>query len=71
MVGSKPHVECARNREQLVLEQLDDPAIIHSAGPVHPAMVSVLHPTCKFNRCLLAQGHPYAGGAWDMLEKPT
>ena len=60
--------------QKLPLDQLDDPAIIHFSGPLHPSMVNVLAPylqpfVAKPWGYAGAPGHPHAKDWWDMLEK--
>lgn len=61
-------------RQKLPLEQLNDPAIVHFTGPVHPFASSVLHPYLRPTQAKPwgfggAPGNPYEKEWWEMLEK--
>ena len=61
-------------REKLCLKGLDDPAIVHFTGPVHPPVATVLNPyvqpyTAKPWGYAGAPGHPYEREWWEVLEK--
>ena len=73
--GLGTYAECSSvDRERLCLAEMQDPAIIHFTGPVHPPLKVVLNPyvqpfTAKPWGYAGAQGHPYDTAWWDMSEK--
>ncbi|KAN0092929.1 glycosyltransferase family 8 protein [Tylopilus felleus] len=75
--GLGTYAECASpDRERLCLTEMEDPAIVHFTGPVHPAVEVVLNPyvqpyTAKPWGYAGAPGHPYEREWWDVLEKTT
>lgn len=73
--GLGTYAECASvDRDKLCLREMEDPAIVHFTGPVHPPMEVVLNPyvqpyTAKPWGYAGAPGHPYQREWWDMSEK--
>lgn len=62
------------DRERLCLTEMEDPAIVHFTGPVHPPVEVVLNPyiqpyTAKPWGYAGAPGHPYGSEWWGVLEK--
>ncbi|KAG6374428.1 glycosyltransferase family 8 protein [Boletus reticuloceps] len=75
--GLGTYAECTSvDRDKLCLEQMEDPAIVHFTGPVHPTVQVVLNPyvqpyTAKPWGYAGAPGHPYEREWWDMLGKTS
>ena len=66
------HVE--EDRKSLDLGQMEDPAIVHFTGPVHPLMEDVLNKwvqpyTAKPWGYAGSPGHPFEAEWWDVLEQ--
>lgn len=64
------------DRDELCLTEMEDPAIVHFTGPVHPPVETVLNPyvqpyTAKPWGYAGAPGHPYEREWWNMLEKTS
>ncbi|KAI9574044.1 glycosyltransferase family 8 protein [Boletus coccyginus] len=62
------------DRDELCLTEMEDPAIVHFTGPVHPPVEVVLNPyvqpyTAKPWGYAGAPGHPYEREWWNVLEK--
>ena len=62
------------HEEKICLEEMDDPAIVHFTGPVHPSMGVVLDfiqqpVTAKPWGYMGAPGHPFEKDWWEMLDK--
>lgn len=61
-------------QEKIYLEEMNDPAIVHFTGPVHPSMGAVLDfchqpVTAKPWGYMGAPGHPYEKDWWETLDK--
>jgi lipopolysaccharide biosynthesis glycosyltransferase/predicted O-methyltransferase YrrM len=73
--GLGTYAGCASvDRDKLCLKEMEDPAIVHFTGPVHPPVEFVLNPyvqpyTAKPWGYAGAPGHPYERDWWDMSEK--
>jgi hypothetical protein len=62
------------DRDQLDLEEMNDPVIVHFTGPVDPSLVQVLNPyvqppTAKPWGIMGSPGHPFAEEWWEASAK--
>jgi len=62
------------DRDNLPMESMTDPSVVHFTGPVHPSLVEVLNPylqppTSKPWGYIGSPGHPYESEWWAVLER--
>ncbi|KAI0750679.1 glycosyl transferase [Daedaleopsis nitida] len=63
-------------RAQLPLEEMNEPAVVHFTGPLHPSVADVLNPFvqpygAKPWGYAGAPGHPFAGEWWKVCEETS